>query len=164
VKLVANVLVAVIATAMTATTEAQNLPSRPLADVIFANANIYTGVVDTSSSHAIRRAEAIAVRDGRVEAVGQHDEIMKLKGPSTEVIDLGGHFVMPGFNDAHMHLANAGFQRLTVDLAGVKSLAEFRDRIRAPVQNAAPNEWIVGGGWDQTLWPVKETPQSLGHR
>jgi imidazolonepropionase-like amidohydrolase len=77
VKLVANVLLAVIATAMTATTEAQNLPSRPLADVISVNANIYTGVVDTSSSHAIQRAEAIAVRDGRVEAVGQHDEIMK---------------------------------------------------------------------------------------
>ena len=67
-KLVANVLLAVIATAMTATTEAQNLPSRPLADVIFVHANIYTGVVDTSSSHAIQRAEAIAVRDGRVEA------------------------------------------------------------------------------------------------
>ena len=157
-KLVANVLLAVIATAMTATTEAQNLPSRPLADVIFLNANIYTGVVDTSSTHGIRRAEAIAVRDGVVQAVGRNDEIMKLKGPSTEVIDLGGHFVMPGFNDAHVHLANAGFQRLTVDLAGVKSLAEFRDRIRARVQDAAPNEWIVGGGWDQTLWPVKELP------
>jgi len=57
-----------------------------------------------------------------------------------------------------VHLANAGFQRLTVDLVGVKSLTEFRDRIRARVQNAAPNEWIVGGGWDQTLWPVKELP------
>ena len=85
-------------------------------------------------------------------------QIVKLKGPSTEVIDLGGHFVMPGFNDAHMHLANAGFQRLTVDLMGVKSLTEFRDRIRARVQNAGPGEWIVGGGWDQTLWPVKELP------
>ena len=100
----------------------------------------------------------MAVRDGRVEAVGRNDEIVKLKGPSTEVIDLGGHFVMPGFNDAHVHLANAGFQRLTVDLMGVKSLTEFRERIRARVQNAAPNEWIVGGGWDQTLWPVKELP------
>jgi hypothetical protein len=90
--------------------------------------------------------------------VGRGDEILKLKGPSTEVIDLGGHFVMPGFNDAHMHLANAGFRRLTVDLLGVKSLTEFRDRIRERVQNAGPDEWIVGGGWDQTLWPVKELP------
>jgi predicted amidohydrolase YtcJ len=158
-KLAANVfLLAVFAAVMTATAGAQTLPSQPRADVIFLNANIYTGVADTSSFHAIQRAEAMAVRDGRVEAVGRNDEIATLKGPLTEVINLGGHFVMPGFNDAHVHLANAGFQRLTVDLVGVKSLTEFRDRIRARVQNAAPNEWIVGGGWDQTLWPVKELP------
>jgi predicted amidohydrolase YtcJ len=136
---------------------AQTLPSRPRADVIFLNANIYTGV-DSDSSHAVERVEAMAVRSGRVEAIGRNDEIIKLKGPSTEVINLGGHFVMPGFNDAHVHLANAGFQRLAVDLAGVKSLSEFRERIRARVQNAAPNQWILGGGWDQTLWPVKELP------
>jgi predicted amidohydrolase YtcJ len=59
------------------------------------------------------------------------------------VIDLGGHFVTPGFNGAHVHLANAGFQRLTVDLGGVKSLTEFRDRIRARVQNAASNEYTL---------------------
>ena len=150
-------LMAVAVTTMTATATAQRLPSQPRADIIFLNANIYTGV-ETSSFHAIERVEAMAVHDGRVEAVGRNDEIVKLKGPSTEVIDLGGHFVMPGFNDAHVHLANAGFQRLTVDLVGVKSLTEFRDRIRARVQNAAPNEWILGGGWDQTLWPVKELP------
>lgn len=138
--------------------EAQNLPAPPQADIIFLNGNIYTGVVDTSSCHAIEHAEALAVRDGRVEAVGRGEQILKLKGPSTEVVDLGGHFVMPGFNDAHMHLANAGFQRLTVDLMGVKSLTEFRDRIRARVRSAEPGEWIVGGGWDQTLWPVKELP------
>jgi predicted amidohydrolase YtcJ len=140
------------------TVAAQNLPAPPRADTIFLSGNIYIGVVDASSFHAIRRAEAMAVRDGRVQAVGRDDEIRKLKGPSTEVINLGGHFVMPGFNDAHMHLANAGFRRLTVDLMGVKSLTEFRDRIRARVQDAAPDEWIVGGGWDQTLWPVKELP------
>ena len=152
------ILLVWIATVTTVPVAAPRLPSQPRADVIFLNANIYTGVVDTSSFHAIPRAEAVAVRDGRVEAVGRNDEILKLKGPSTEVINLGGHFVMPGFNDAHVHLANAGFQRLTVDLTGVKSLTEFRERIRTRVQNAAPNEWIVGGGWDQTLWPVKELP------
>ena len=158
-KLTSSVLLlAMFAGATTATAGAQTVPAQPRADVIFLNANIYTGVVDTSSFHAIERAEAMAVRDGRVEAVGRNDQIVKLKGPSTEVINLGGHFVMPGFNDAHVHLANAGFQRLTVDLVGVKSLTEFRDRIRARVQNAGPNEWIVGGGWDQTLWPVKELP------
>lgn len=147
-----------IAALSLATVSAQNSPSQPKADIIFRNGNIYTGVVDTSSFHASERAEALAVRDGRVEAMGRDDEIMKLKGPSTEVVNLGGHFTMPGFNDAHLHLANGGFQRLTVDLVGVKSLTEFRDRIQARVPNAGPDEWLVGGGWDQTLWPVKELP------
>jgi predicted amidohydrolase YtcJ len=74
------------------------------------------------------------------------------------VVDLGGHFVMPGFNDAHLHLAEAGFQKLTVDMTGTKSLTEFRDRLRARVETATPGEWIRGGGWDETKWPVKELP------
>jgi predicted amidohydrolase YtcJ len=150
-------LILILILTVSAAVVAQNPPALPSADVIFIDGNVYTGVVDVSS-RAVQRAEAIAIRDGRVEALGRNDEIVKLKGPSTEVINLDGHLLMPGFNDAHVHLANAGFQKLSVDLIGVKSLAEFRDRIRARVQTAAPNEWIVGGGWDQTLWPVKELP------
>jgi predicted amidohydrolase YtcJ len=137
---------------------AQTLPSQPRADIIFLHGNIFTGTPAASAFQAIQRAEALAILGDRVEAVGAERDIMKLKGPSTQVIELAGHFVMPGFNDAHMHLANAGFQRLTVDLLGVKSLTEFRDRVRARVETAEPGEWIVGGGWDQTLWPVKELP------
>ena len=65
---------------------------------------------------------------------------------------------MPGFNDAHLHLAEGGFQKLTVDMTGVKSLTEFRERLQARVANAAPREWILGGGWDETKWPVKTLP------
>jgi predicted amidohydrolase YtcJ len=83
---------------------------------------------------------------------------MKLKGPDTEVVDLGGRFVMPGFNDAHVHLAEAGLQRLTVDLSGVKTLDEFRARVKAKAEKAKPGEWIVGGGWDETLWPIPTLP------
>jgi predicted amidohydrolase YtcJ len=137
---------------------AQTLPSQPRADVIFLHANIYTGVAATSAFRAIEHAEALAVLGDRIEAVGAERDIIELKGPATQVVDLGGHFMMPGFNDAHMHLANAGFQRLTVDLVGVKSLTEFRDRVRARAETAGPGEWIVGGGWDQTLWLVKELP------
>ena len=132
--------------------------STPKADVIFIHGNIYTGTEDKSPFHGIKRAQALAIRDDRLQAVGTDAEVLKLKGSSTQVVDLGGHFVMPGFNDAHTHLAEAGFQRLSVDLTGVKSLTEFRERIRAKVQTAAPGEWILGGGWDHTLWPVKELP------
>src|SRR5438876_1243735 len=137
---------------------AENNPSQPKADVILVHGNIYTGVEVPSSFHAMQRVEALAIGGDRVQAGGTENEILKLKGPQTQVINLGGHFVMPGFNDAHLHLASAGFQRLTVNLVGVKSLTEFRDRIRARVETAGPGEWIVGSGWDQTLWPVKELP------
>jgi predicted amidohydrolase YtcJ len=137
---------------------AQHQPSQPKADIILLHGNIYTGVEVPSSFHAVQRVGALAIRGDRVQAAGTENEILKLKGPQTHVINLGGHFVMPGFNDAHVHLASAGFRRLTVDLTGVKSLTEFRDRVRARVQTAEPGEWITGGGWDHTLWPVKELP------
>lgn len=137
---------------------AQNSSSASKADVIFIHGNIYTGAADASSMGAGKRAEAIAVRGDRVLKVGTRDDVMKSKGPDTKVVDLGGHFVMPGFNDAHMHLASAGFEKMNVNLVGVKTLDEFRERIRARAEKAAPGEWIVGEGWDETLWPVKVVP------
>ncbi len=132
--------------------------SKPKADVIFIHANVYTGVPATSQFSSILREEAIAVRGDRIQAVGKNIEIEKLKGPQTQVVDLGGHFVMPGFNDAHLHLADGGLQKLTVDLIGVKTLDEFRNRVLAKVETAKPGEWILGGGWDETMWPVKSLP------
>ena len=132
--------------------------AKPKADIIFVHANIYTGVPANTPFSSILREEAIAVRGDRIQAVGKTFDLMKLKGPDTQVIDLGGHFVMPGFNDAHLHLADAGQQKLGVDLDGVKSLDEMRERLAAKVQTARPGEWIVGGGWDETAWLVKVLP------
>src|SRR5664279_3691744 len=64
-------------------------------DVIFVHGDIYTQAKPV-------RVQAIAVRDGRIVAIGSDDDILKLKGSQTKVLDLGGHFVMPGFNDAHL--------------------------------------------------------------
>jgi len=132
--------------------------AKPKADIIFIHGNVYTGVGGTAQFGASGRVEAIAVRGERVLATGTNDEVLKLKGPQTQVIDIGGHFVMPGFNDAHVHLAEGGFERLNVNMIGVKSLEEFRERLRVKVQQAQPGEWIMGGGWDETLWPVKAPP------
>ncbi|HZQ69107.1 MAG TPA: amidohydrolase [Terriglobales bacterium] len=138
---------------------AQDQQAKPKADIIFLHGNIYSGVPPSSSSfHVVGRAQALALRGDRVLAVGSEEEIGKLRGPDTQIVDLGGHFVMPGFNDAHLHLAGAGFEMENVNLVGAKSLTDFRDRIRAKVETAAAGEWIRGGGWDQTLWPVKELP------
>jgi len=132
--------------------------SKPKADVIFVHANVYTGVPVSSAFSSTLRQEAIAVHGDRILATGSNLDIDKFKGPQTQVIDLGGHFVVPGFNDAHLHLADAGLQKLGVDLQGTKSLDEFRERLRAKVEQAKPGEWILGGGWDETLWPVKTLP------
>jgi len=143
---------------MTASVSGQNAPEKPKADVIFTHGNVYTGIVDPTSMVAGKRAEAIAVLGDRILVVGTRDEVLKAKGPDTKIIDLGGRFVMPGFNDAHMHLAHAGQEKLSVNLVGVKTLDEFRERIRAKVEKSRPGEWIVGAGWDETLWPVKAVP------
>jgi predicted amidohydrolase YtcJ len=148
----------ILVLAMAAHMSAQNAAEKPKADVIFSRGNVYTGAVDVSSMGAGKRAEAIALRGDRILAVGARDEVMKTKGPETRIVDLGGHFVMPGFNDAHLHLASAGFEKLTVNLVGAKTLDEFRDRLHAKAEKVAPGEWIVGKGWDETLWPVKVLP------
>jgi predicted amidohydrolase YtcJ len=153
-KRIAMILVLAMALPMSA----QNPAEKPKADVIFTHGNVYTGVVDASSLVAGKRAEAIAVRGDRILAVGARDEVMRTKGPETKVVDLGGHFVMPGFNDAHLHLASAGLEKVTVNLVGAKTLDELRDRVRAKVEKVLPGEWIVGKGWDETLWPVKILP------
>jgi predicted amidohydrolase YtcJ len=132
---------------------------KPKADLIFTHANIYTGAVDTASSlGAEQRAEALAVSGDRILAVGARADVMKFKGPETKIIDLDGRFAMPGFNDAHMHLASAGLEKMNVDLVGTKTLEEFRERLRVKCEAAEPGVWVVGEGWDEKLWPVKVLP------
>jgi len=139
---------------MTAQTEAP----APKADAIYVHGNIYTGVTGASSFREVLRAQAMAVRGDRIMAVGTEGDILKLKGPATNIVDLQGRFVMQGFNDAHMHLVEAGFKKLTVDLTGARSIEEFRERIRKRLATAGPTEWITGFGWDETLWHSKELP------
>jgi len=121
------------------------------ADTIFLHGDIYTGTTG-------KRAQAMAVRGERIVAVGSDTEIQKLKGKRTQVVDLGGHFVMPGFNDAHVHLANAGFERLYINLTGVRSLAEMQDRIAARAKTTPAGDWLTGRGWDHTLWLGQKLP------
>jgi predicted amidohydrolase YtcJ len=120
-------------------------------DIIFVNGDIYT---QATPAHA----QAIAVSNGWIVAVGNNDEVRKLKGEHTQVVDLGGHFVMPGFNDAHVHLEEAGLELQSVDLRGTTSLQHMQQLIAAAARTAAPDEWLVGGGWDQTLWKDKKLP------
>jgi predicted amidohydrolase YtcJ len=139
-----------------ATTSCPNMQNvyeqfRALPGTIFVNGDIYTQATTA-------RAQAIAVSNGCIVAIGSNDDIRKLKGEHTQVVDVGGHFVMPGFNDAHVHLEEAGLELQSVDLRGTRSLQEMQQRIAAGARNAAPGEWLVGGGWDQTLWTDQKLP------
>lgn len=141
-------------------TQAQSHPTQP-PDTIFVNGDIYAGAEEGLSGAPAKvypRAQAMAVHAGRVAAVGRDSDIRKLKGPHTQVIDLGGHFVMPGFNDAHLHFASGGFEKLNVELAGTKSLEEMQQRIAVRAQAASPGEWIRGRGWDESKWSVQKLP------
>jgi predicted amidohydrolase YtcJ len=157
-------LMAILLVTLLGATAAQNAApksedSKPKADTLFIHGNVYTGLPANTPFASIDRQEAIAVRNGRILAVGKTFDLQTtLKGPDTQVVDLGGHFVMPGFNDAHLHLFDGGMQRLGVDLEDAKSLDEVRQRLAAKVQEAKPGEWILGGGWDESLWPVKALP------
>jgi predicted amidohydrolase YtcJ len=141
------------------------------ADIIFVNGNFYgqfSGHVNATvkngtlppykTSVPTQAATAMAVAKGKIILMGSNQQIESLKGPNTQVVNLLGHFVMPGFNDAHTHLASGGFEKLNVDLVGTKSLDDMKQRISARAKTATPGEWITGRGWDHTKWTEQKTP------
>ncbi|HMH15065.1 MAG TPA: amidohydrolase [Edaphobacter sp.] len=135
---------------------AQNNPP----EIIYIHANFLTGAHlrpnDLSKTPA--KVTAIAVSQGKITAVGTDANLLKLQAPSTKVIDLNGAFAMPGFNDAHTHIASAGQQKLTIDLDGTKSLDEMQRRIKTFASTTKSGTWLQGAGWDHTLWPSKTLP------
>jgi predicted amidohydrolase YtcJ len=120
------------------------------ADMVFVGGRVFL------ADDANTVAQALAVRDGRVLAVGTDAEVRRLAGPSTEVIDLQGRLVTPGFNDAHIHFGAGGRGLLEVDLLGTTSLAEIERRVAAAAAQAQPGEWVLGRGWDHTRLPASE--------
>ena len=129
-------------------------------DLIYFNGVIYTG--NGFDEDKPETVEAIAFKNGKVEAVGTTEEITRLAGPDTKLRDLDSHntsnYIFPGFNDAHVHLADAGMTKLNVDLTGVKSLADMMTKIQAYAQKSPAGHWLVGGNWDHTLWAQKVLP------
>jgi predicted amidohydrolase YtcJ len=106
-------------------------------------------------------AQAMAVREGKIMCVGAISQVMMECGSADarpETVELHQKFVMPGFNDAHMHLGYAGEGMLAVRLYGAASIEELKQRVAASVAKHKPGEWITGAGWDHTLWPEKQFP------
>ncbi|PBC75417.1 hypothetical protein BX265_0072 [Streptomyces sp. TLI_235] len=110
------------------------------ADLVFTNGPVHT--VDPART----RATGLAVTAGRITAVG-HDEIRELIGPRTEVVDLHGRLLIPGFQDAHVHAVYGGTELAECDLSGTTGVDEYLRRVREFAAAHPEREWISGSGW-----------------
>ncbi len=124
----------------------------PLADRIISGGRIHTG------NAAQPVAEAIAVRNGTILAIGTESDIRRHAGSRTRRLDLRGGVAFPGFTDSHMHLEGLAERTLHLDLVGSKSLDEVLGRVAARVRDSAPGSWIVGRGWIETFWSPPAFP------
>lgn len=115
------------------------------------------GVVLTGEDDA-PRAEALAVKDGRIVGVGPRSLIEAMAGPATRLEDLRGHVVVPGLVDAHGHVLGLGFSLRRVELRGAGTYAALIRRAADRAAEQEPGSWILGRGWDQTLWEGGEFP------
>ncbi|MRX65012.1 amidohydrolase [Maribacter luteus] len=119
-------------------------------DLIVINSNTYTVDADFS------KAEAFAINDGKFVAVGTSDEIQG-KYTSEAVVDAQGKTVTPGLIDAHCHFYGLGRNQQVVDLMGTNSYEEILEKVKE-FQEQNPKNFILGRGWDQNDWEVKEFP------
>jgi predicted amidohydrolase YtcJ len=116
------------------------------ADLVVLNGKVWT--VDAARP----RAEGVAVKDGRIAAVGTNAEIRKWTGPKTRTIDAAGKSVLPGFIDSHVHFSSGGFEISGVQLRDAATPEEFARRIGEHAKKMPKGEWILGGTWDHELW------------
>ncbi|WP_428410213.1 amidohydrolase [Hyphococcus sp.] len=126
--------------------------SAPAPVTIFTGGPVYTGVEGAGP------AEAVAVSDGVILAVGTRDLVVASAGESPQIVDLDGAALYPGFTDAHAHLLGIGMRELTLNLEDVSSIAELVSIVEANVQHTGETETIYGRGWIETAWPEERMP------
>lgn len=125
-------------------------------DLVLYNGNILT--IDPGRP----RAQAVAVRDGRIIAVGSDEELTGTLRSAERAVDLQGATLMPGFIDAHTHFVSGGTTLSRVRLGGLETMAEWQQAVADQVARAEPGQWVVGRGWDDTkrtdkaVLPTKE--------
>ncbi|WP_086828154.1 amidohydrolase [Streptomyces sp. NRRL B-24572] len=109
-------------------------------DLLFTHGPVHTG------DPARTRATSLAVTGGRITAVG-HDEVRELIGPETEVVDLRGKLLIPGFQDAHIHAVYGGVELAECDLTGTVGVDDYLTRVRDFADAHPDRTWITGSGW-----------------
>jgi len=117
------------------------------AELILKNGAVYT------LNKAQPRAEAAAVAGGKIMFVGSNSKAEKYRGEKTQVIDLAGKMVLPGFQDSHVHLISGGMELEQCNLNDLQTREEVLARVRAYAAENPDKDWIVGGGWALPLFP-----------
>jgi predicted amidohydrolase YtcJ len=123
------------------------------ADTVFVGAAAYT--VDPGRTWA----HAVAIRDGRIDAVGEDADVRERVGPRTRVVDLHGRMLLPGFQDAHVHPPDGGLELLRCDLSGGHSLPEYESTVAEYATTHPDRAWILGGGWSMGVFPGGNPPK-----
>jgi predicted amidohydrolase YtcJ len=113
------------------------------ADLVLLNCNVLT--MNPSQPHA----EAVAIKEDKIVKVGTNEDINRLVGKDTRVVELNGETVLPGLIDTHVHIADFGRFVTWLDLKGVKSVEEVKKIIKKRVQTTTQGKWILGQGWNQ---------------
>jgi predicted amidohydrolase YtcJ len=123
------------------------MPNEPAADLVLTGGRIFT------ADSAKTWAEAVAVRGGRIAAVGGDRDVRALVSAGTRVIELRGRTVTPGFGDSHVHPPMAGLARIRCELHGLRGLDEYLAAVAAYVEASPDTDWITGGGWSLADFP-----------
>lgn len=112
------------------------------ADILIVHAKIYT--VDEKKPWA----QSLAIRKGKIVAVGSDEQVARFRGIGTKLIDAGGKLVLPAFTDSHIHLTEGGLSLKLVNLEDAKDLADIESRLRSYADQHPDDKWILGRGWD----------------
>jgi predicted amidohydrolase YtcJ len=119
------------------------------ADTIIHGGKIYT------MNEQQPKVEAVAVQNGKIVFAGSAKDADDYKGEATQIINLEGKTMTPGFIESHGHFMGLGFNEINIDLMGTKSYEEIVEKVKEAVAKAKPGEWIVGRGWHQDKWDTK---------
>jgi predicted amidohydrolase YtcJ len=124
-------------------------------DAVLVNGHIYT------ANDAKPTATALSILGDRIMEVGTDEEVLTAAAAGTQVLDLAGKTVVPGFIDAHGHLLNLGLSLQQLDVTGTKSYQEIIDAVAARAGQTPAGQWILGRGWDQNDWPEQAFPEHV---
>ncbi len=126
---------------------------KPAPDTLILHGRVYT------ENPAQPWAEAVAIHDGKIVAVGTDAAIAKLGGNGTKLIDAGGHLVLPGFVDCHIHFMEGSLSLGQVNLEDAKDIAEIQQRLRAYAKEHPGTGWLLGHGWNYAMFGAETLPQ-----